>query len=148
MIISAQLLSYPTIKTVVNAKSIDLYRLPFETSDKRVSYYKKGTILHVRACNKYGWCQVKNGYVKKYLLKFDTIHRYKYKNLPKYKVVRKKIKYPNEVIDLDLYEPKEKKLQTKTIATFKLDTNLTKMALPYDIYFSNKSSYLNIKENN
>ncbi len=146
LIISAELLSYSSVKAVVNARDIDLYRLPFETSQKRASYYKRGTLLHVRACNRYGWCKVKHGYVKKHLLKFYNLNRNRYKKLPKYRVVKKKIVYPNEVIDVNLYEPKKEKVKTKTVALLKEDANLTKMALPYDIYFSNRSSYLNIKE--
>jgi hypothetical protein len=144
LLIGSQLFSSSTIKTVVNAKSIDLYRLPFETSEKRNSYYKRGAVLHVSACNRYGWCKVKNGYVKRHLLKFYNLKTYRYKNLPKHKVVRKRIKPINETIDIKLYDPLR---ETKVVvADLKEDTNLTKMALAYDVYFSNKSSYLNIDE--
>jgi hypothetical protein len=146
LLIGSQLFSFSAVKTVVNAKSIDLYRLPFETSQKRASYYPRGTILHVSACNRYGWCKVKNGYVKQHLLKFYNLKKFRYKNLPKHKVVKKQIKYPDELIDIDLYEPKKQEVKIELIAVLKEDTNLTKMALAYDVYFSNKSSYLNIKE--
>ncbi len=141
--ISAQLLSYQTVKAVVNAKSIDLYRLPFQTSQKHVSHYKHGQVLHVSACNKYGWCKVENGYVKKHLLKFYNAKRYRNKNLPKYKIRNKKIKTAQETIDVKLYDPKTD--TPVAVAELKEDSNLSKMALPYDVYFSNKSSQLDIE---
>ncbi len=146
LIISAELFSATAVKTMVNAKSIDLYRLPFETSQKRSAYYKKGDILHVSACNKYGWCKSEHGYVKKHLLKFYDVQKYRYKPLQKHTVVRKKIRHPEEVIDLQLYTPEKKEQVREEITLLKEENNLSKMALAYDIYFANKSSLLKIKE--
>jgi len=57
----------------VNRSSIDLYEAPKINSPKIKNKYLYNDIVKVYNCNRENWCKVDGGYVKQYLLKFETL---------------------------------------------------------------------------
>ncbi|MBU0721285.1 hypothetical protein KJ877_08080 [bacterium] len=56
----------------VVSDNADLYKKPYECSEKRLRYFNKGDVIQIDYCNQYKWCKTKNGYVKKDLLRLNV----------------------------------------------------------------------------
>lgn len=119
----------------VNAKSIDLYSKPYECSEKKVGYYKKGDMIAIEYCNGYKWCKAENGYVKKDLLRLPKPLLSQNKPLVKAPVVVKKevkvVELISEPVVIDVTDA-----STKTQEV----VNSVEVKDAYDEYFSNDSA--------
>jgi type II secretory pathway component GspD/PulD (secretin) len=57
----------------VNRTTIDLYDEPKNDSSKIPNKFKYNETIKIYYCNKENWCKTDNGYVKEYLLHFETL---------------------------------------------------------------------------
>jgi type II secretory pathway component GspD/PulD (secretin) len=57
----------------VNRSTIDLYMEPNINSEKELGKFQYGNMLKIYFCNKQNWCKTDGGFVKQYLLQFQTL---------------------------------------------------------------------------
>jgi len=56
----------------VNRTTIDLYEYPRSTAKKTISKFKFNDKIKIYSCSENKWCKTKNGYIKQYLVNFET----------------------------------------------------------------------------
>lgn len=56
----------------VNKSAIDLYLTPFNNSKKEKNKFKYNERIKIFYCNSFFWCKTEGGYVKQYLLQFES----------------------------------------------------------------------------
>jgi len=142
-ILASVMLTAKEITVVVDREYIDLYKLPIESSRRIRHFFKKGQVLHVKSCNKAGWCELKRGYVKKRYLRFVDAKKPHYTTLKKTPVPKKEIKSQlSENIDLKLYDPKPLEHNETKPTLQKRIVTYERNATAYERYFDIRSAKL------